>query len=137
MNEVFWIGGETLPYGVEQDQDPLSSLFRRCLGKTGVNPAWVDEFHLFSGIEEKSGEGLFPSAAVHIWPLESFSAVWLFQAFCRTVILGSSHLLAAGEIAEKGQAALLLASPRLLGMYNLVPEGSLGGFFFCRWPGIR
>ena len=129
MSEVFWIGGETLPHEQAKEQQDFSALFKRLLSRNGVNPSWVDEYHLSSRLDLEEKEVLFPSAAVHVWPPEGASGLWLFQSCCRAVMLGSSHLLAAAEEGQTGRSALLLASPRLVGMNNLLPEGSLQGFF--------
>ena len=108
--------------------DPAGAL-RQALKESGVNPARVQDFIFGADSHELIGaDELARETAIHC-PLATVSSSLRALFFAAQSILGEDTDLVLVGGAQDGQsAALLLASPAAVGVYNLIPLARIDAF---------
>jgi hypothetical protein len=113
LGEVYWItGGETA--------DLLS-----LLAQAHVKPAWVDQT-LWLG---SAPPDFTPPGAFFAWAQAPLLDHYLLHAAGRAILTGGADLIVFGQQMGKGWAVALLASPMVVGRYNIMPTARLAAFF--------
>lgn len=108
MADVFWLGHFSL------QGDPLGGL--RSLG---LKPEWVQEAHLLGDANA------LPLKTVYHWPEQATPAHRLLHFACQALQSGDLDLVL---LANRDQAAVL-ASPKAVGRWNLLPRANLSARF--------
>lgn len=127
MSEVYWVAGGTveLPAGREYPAAALDWLRR-----SGIQPGWISEIEWLSAPEAWSPAPRWPPGlAAFTWAAQPLLDHALLHAACQAILSGEQDMLLLGAAGE-GQAHLaVLASPKAVGRYNLLPRARLPGRF--------
>lgn len=108
MADIFWLGGFTL-----RDD------FYMGLASLGLKPEWVQEAHVLDD------STTVPLKTIYRWPEQAIPAHRLLHFACQALQSADLDLLL---LAGKDQAAVL-ASPRAVGRWNLLPRANLRARF--------
>jgi hypothetical protein len=120
MSEVYWVWGGEITGAAE-----VSGLIQ---SQAGIRPAWVEELHWLAAPLNKSeclGDGFPASLPIFYWDMPGMQDHFLLQATGRAVML-EQRSLAVIAVEKQGKLAIVvLASPRAVGRYNLMPHARL------------
>ncbi len=97
------------------------SALQELLLKAGARPAWLDEVH-WLGQPSPAPPADLPFYA---WPDHTLLPFFCLQSALIRLETGAADLLALGQSAAEGSAALLLGSPAVVGRWNLPPAARL------------
>lgn len=108
MSGVFWLGGFSLQRGLDEGLRAL-----------GVKKAWLQEIHRLGDTPE------LPFELCYRWPGQPTEAHRLLHFACQALQSSDLHLL----LLAGGTQAAVLASPQVVGRWNLSPRASLSERF--------
>jgi hypothetical protein len=137
MTEAYIISARTSPVDLAAlEDDPAQLLTRNLLDSVGIPARRVQEIY-WVGLEEvlkqdgqkiasaqqESGSG----TAVFLWPQSPLLAHHTLHALARTIEAGERDMIILGQLGNNLEGAvLLLASPVVVGRYNLLPRARIG-----------
>jgi len=141
MTEVYWIAGASLQYSGEtfapgSEQMIEHPLISALLKKGAARMAWVDQVHWISG-DSKSLSGAESAGILKIseqkpllaWSEQAGSPHYVLHAASRSIMVGDCDLAVIAQSGQSDGSAVLLASPKAVGRYNLLPRARIIG----RW----
>jgi len=109
MPDVFWLGEVPLPPGE----------FTAGLRALGLKTEWIQEVHSLGTSPE------IPVQTVYRWPDEPAAAHRLLHFACQALQTGDLDVL----LLAAGETSTVLASPRAVGRWNLLPRANLSARF--------
>jgi hypothetical protein len=139
MSEAYWIGGSFLPLepgkpesDAQASSARASAVLEAVLKQRAVRPGWLDEVYWlvepgFDRIELADLDT--DRTAMFTWQEQPLLGQHLLHAASRAIISRESDLLALGYSGKAGSSVCLLASPRAVGRYNLLPQVCLSARF--------
>ena len=141
MTEVFWVAGADLWYSEESAAHGLThrmaqELIGAVLEKASARLAWLDQViwicegtgALSDAQQARLSEATGQKPLV-TWPQPGGSPHYLLHAASRSVLAGDCDLVALAQSGQTTGAAALLASPKAVGRYNLLPRARID----ARW----
>ncbi len=109
MPDVFWLGEMSLQPGEFQDG----------LHELDLRSEWIQEAHQLGDLLE------IPIQAAYRWPEEPAAAHRLLHFCCQALQTGDLDVL----LLAAGETSAVLASPRAVGRWNLLPRANLSARF--------
>jgi len=140
MTEAYWIAGTSLQYSEEtfalDSKEIEHLLISALLEKGAARIAWVDQVHWIRG-DSKGLSGAESSGILKMseqkpflaWSEQAGLPHYLLHAASRSIIVGDCDLAVIAQSDQLDGSAVLLASPRAVGRYNLLPRARIIG----RW----
>lgn len=117
-----------LAAGTLNDNSTLDSW----LNTSHVQPRWLDEIIVVSSsttIRFSHLPGADAATLVYAWPAWQRSEHYLIQQASREIATGERRLILLMSEGDNTTAALLLASPAVIGYYNQLPQAYLQSLF--------
>lgn len=129
MSETYWIGGIQGSYAEGEEHGGfVESLFTRLISDHGVQANWMDElYYCFNEIESHPLSNVWEkqissSIPVFQWRWQRLFDHFLLASISNNILCGSTDLVGLVQLQGGMIACSLLASPRMVGRYNLVPQ---------------
>jgi hypothetical protein len=129
MSEAYWIGGLQVSY--TEGEEPggyVESLFTRLISDHGIRLTWLDELHYcYNEIESHPlanawEKQISSSMPVFQWGWQRLFDHFLLASVTNSILCGSTDLVGLIQLYGGTIACSLLASPRMVGRYNIVPQ---------------
>lgn len=130
MSEVYWIAGYEFqslevgadcPLNVEDEADFYSS----SLKKSGVQADWIRQFHRMSSCSVEETQKLAHKSAFFNWQASSGLDHYLLNSIIRAALTDDVDLAAVFQREAQQSGLVLIASPKAVGRYNLLPAARI------------